>query len=226
MPFIAITKCYITVSNEALQVLSGCVPLDLKIELEIKVAKQIKIIYEGFQNFDCEEMMKPWDTISTGWIYFESSGAGHEIYTDGSKINNQVGASYVHYYNGTETDSCLIRLGNQNTVFMAEVTAISRAIYYSIDKNIRNPKVITDSRSTLMAIESTEEERRIIIEIKKKLKLTKIQLQWIRVHNGTVGNERADTLAKLVASKDQIDIEFVPSKAQVRYGGKALLATK
>ncbi|GBN28665.1 hypothetical protein AVEN_258213-1 [Araneus ventricosus] len=171
MPLIAVTKCYTTVSNEALQILSGCAPLDLKIELKIEIAKQIKIIkkeeiYEGFQNFDCEELMKPWDTISIGWIYFESSGAGHEIYTDGSKINNQVGASYVHYYNRSETDSCLIRLGKQNTVFMAEVIAICRAIDYCIDKNIRNSKVITDSRLTLTAIESTEEKRRIVIENK------------------------------------------------------------
>ncbi|GBM38009.1 hypothetical protein AVEN_141996-1 [Araneus ventricosus] len=231
MPLIAITKCYTTVSNDALQVLYGCAPLDLKIELEIEVAKQIKIIkkeeiYEGFQNFDCEELMKPRDTKSFGWIYFESSGTGHEIYTDGSKINNQVDASYVHYYNGTETDSCLIRLGNQNAVFMVEVMAISRAIDYCIDKNIRNSKVITDSRSTLIAIESTEEKRRIIIEIKKNLKLTKIQLQWVRAHNGTVGNERADALSNLAASKDQIDTEFGPSKAQVRYRDKELLATK
>ncbi|GBM21852.1 hypothetical protein AVEN_32843-1 [Araneus ventricosus] len=155
-----------------------------------------------------------------------SPDTGHEIYTDGSKINNQVGAAYVHYYNGTETDSCLIRLGNQNKVFMAEVMAISKAIDYCIDKNIRNSKVVTDSRSTLMAIESTEEKRRIIIEIKKKLKLTKIQLQWVRAHSGTVGNERADALAKLATSKDQIDTEFGPSKAQVRYRGKELLATK
>ncbi|GBM24831.1 Retrovirus-related Pol polyprotein from type-1 retrotransposable element R1 [Araneus ventricosus] len=78
IPLITITKCYTTVSNESLKVLSGCAPLDLKIELEIEVAKQIKIIkkeeiYEGFQNFDCEELMKPWDTISIGWIYFEPS---------------------------------------------------------------------------------------------------------------------------------------------------------
>ncbi|GBO16798.1 hypothetical protein AVEN_189039-1 [Araneus ventricosus] len=127
--------------------------------------------------------MKLWDTINIGWIYFESSDAGYEIYTDGSKINNHVGAAYVHYYNETETDSCLIRLGNQNTVFMAEVMAISRAVDYCIDKNIQNSKVITDSRSILMAIESTKEKRRILIEIKKKLKLTKIQLQCVRTHN-------------------------------------------
>ncbi|GBO29926.1 hypothetical protein AVEN_123390-1 [Araneus ventricosus] len=77
-----------------------------------------------------------------------------------------------------------------------------------------------------MAIESTEEKRRIIIEIKKKLKLTKIQLQWVRTHNGTVGNERTDALSKLAASKEQIEIEFDPSKAQVRYRDKELLATK
>ncbi|GBM56688.1 hypothetical protein AVEN_98178-1 [Araneus ventricosus] len=76
------------------------------------------------------------------------------------------------------------------------------------------------------AIESTEEKKRTIIEIKKKLKLTKIQLQWIRAHNGTVRNERADALAKLATSKEQIDTEFGPSKAKVRYRGKALLATK
>ncbi|GBM89133.1 hypothetical protein AVEN_140458-1 [Araneus ventricosus] len=66
-----------------------------------------------------------------------------------------------------------------------------------------------------MAIETTEENRRIIIEIKKKLKLTKMQFQWIRAHNETLGNERADALANLAACKDQIDTESGPSKAQV-----------
>ncbi|GBM98045.1 hypothetical protein AVEN_257978-1 [Araneus ventricosus] len=104
---------------------------------------------------------------------------------------------------------------------MAEVMAISKAIVYWLDKNSRNSEVITDSRSRLMAIESTEEKRRIIIGIKKKLKLTKIQLQWVRAHIETVGNERADALAKLAASENQIDTEFGSSKAQDRYrGGK------
>ncbi|GBM12316.1 hypothetical protein AVEN_88107-1, partial [Araneus ventricosus] len=44
-------------------------------------------------------------------------------------------------------------------------------------------------------------------------------------HNGTVGNERADALAKPAAIKDQIDTEFGPSKTQVRYRGKVLLTT-
>ncbi|GBL84649.1 hypothetical protein AVEN_191108-1 [Araneus ventricosus] len=85
--------------------------------------------------------------------YWLTLGTDHEIYTDGSKINNQVRAAYVHYYNGTETGSCLIRLGNQNTDFMDEVMAVSKANDYYVDKNIRNSKVITDSRSTLLAIE-------------------------------------------------------------------------
>ncbi|GBN73867.1 hypothetical protein AVEN_150656-1 [Araneus ventricosus] len=77
-----------------------------------------------------------------------------------------------------------------------------------------------------MAIESTDEKRRIIIGIKKKLKLTKIQLQRVRTHNGTVGNERADALAKLAASKDQIDAEFGPSKAQVSLAKNGSCAIK
>ncbi|GBM45259.1 hypothetical protein AVEN_101215-1 [Araneus ventricosus] len=40
--------------------------------------------------------------------------------------------------------------------------------------------------------------------------------KWVRAHNGTAGNERADALAELAASKDQIDTEFGPSEAQVR----------
>ncbi|GBM34905.1 hypothetical protein AVEN_41453-1 [Araneus ventricosus] len=39
------------------------------------------------------------------------------------------------------------------------------------------------------------------------------------------GNEKADALAKLVTSKDRIDAELCPSKAQVRNKGKVLLAT-
>ncbi|GBO01660.1 hypothetical protein AVEN_172215-1 [Araneus ventricosus] len=102
---------------------------------------------------------------------------------------------------------------------MAEVMSVD----YCIDKNIRNSKVITDSRSTLMAIESTEEKRRIIIEIKKKLKLIKIQLQWVRAHNGTVGNERADALVKLAANKDKIEPNLVRKMLMLGIGARYYL---
>ncbi|GBL79863.1 hypothetical protein AVEN_28928-1 [Araneus ventricosus] len=85
-------------------------------------------IYEGLQNFDYEESLKPKDIMSIGWI-------GHEIYTGGLKINNHVGAAYVHYYNGTEINSYLIRLGNQNTVFMAEVIAFAQGPIWSNRSN-------------------------------------------------------------------------------------------
>ena len=66
--------------------------------------------------------------------YREAQGSHDEVYTDGSKLNERMGAVAViirHFQNG-ETTSCQLskRLPDNSTIFAAEATAISVALNY------------------------------------------------------------------------------------------------
>ena len=64
--------------------------------------------------------------------YREAQGSHDEVYTDGSKMNERVGAAAVinrHFQNGETTCHQLYkRLPDNSTIFAAEATAISLAL--------------------------------------------------------------------------------------------------
>ena len=66
--------------------------------------------------------------------YHNALGSHDEVYTDGSKINERVGAAAVinrHFQNGETTCHQLSkRLPNNSTIFAAEATAITVALDY------------------------------------------------------------------------------------------------
>ncbi|GBM93295.1 hypothetical protein AVEN_99986-1 [Araneus ventricosus] len=72
---------------------------------------------------------------------------------------------------------------------MDEVVAIRQAVKYIIGRQLRQAKIIWDSRSVLMSLASMHEKRAIINEIKdnKKEYLGDIQLIWIRAHGDSKG---------------------------------------
>ncbi|GBM30703.1 hypothetical protein AVEN_259569-1 [Araneus ventricosus] len=222
-PVIGITKTYRTVSNEALQVLAGCPSLDIKIAEEIEVLTRIKQVRReqeigGLISFDYELKIKPWQLIRIRWEFFEEQENGHLIFTDGSKIDDKVGCAFVHYYNKMELQFQQYKLDDANTVYMAEVTAIQRAIDYVIASGLVNVGIVTDSRSTLQILESVIDRRAIIVDIKTKLQTYRnnILLYWVKAHTEQWGNERADFLARSAIEKDLIDVEFFQSARQLR----------
>ncbi|GBO45289.1 hypothetical protein AVEN_148130-1 [Araneus ventricosus] len=92
----------------------------------------------------------------------------HYIFTDGSKIGNRVGAAFVHYANKQEITKSQYRLADHNTVYMAEVFAIHKAIDYILDHD--DVKIVSDSKSALMTVESLSDNGEFIWQIKKRLK--------------------------------------------------------
>ncbi|GBM44812.1 hypothetical protein AVEN_139642-1 [Araneus ventricosus] len=114
-PLLGITKTNRTVSNEAIQVLSGCPPLDLKIRIETDMAKQIrrnklnKIIDDKI-SFKYEKRIQPWKTLKIDWNYYMEEMKGLMIFTDGSKMDGRVGCAFVVFYNKTELDYRKFRL--------------------------------------------------------------------------------------------------------------------
>ena len=139
--------------------------------------------------------------------YHETQGSHDEVYTDGSKMNERVGAAAVinrHFLDGETTCRQLSkRLPDNSTIFAAEATAITLARnYYQCMGPVHHDVVVySDSMSCLQVIEGEDTENPFICYIMNLLWLlsdkgTHVRFCWIPSHCGTEGNERVDQLAK------------------------------
>ena len=141
--------------------------------------------------------------------YHEAQGSHDEVYTDGSKINERVGAAAVinrHFQNGETT--CR-QLSDNSTIFAAEATAISLELnYYQHMGPVHHDVVVySDSMSCLQTIEGEDTENPFICHIMNLLWLlsdtgTHVHFCWIPSHCGIEGNERVDQLAKETLDQD------------------------
>ena len=130
--------------------------------------------------------------------YCEAKGSHDEVYTDGSKMNEKVGAAAVinrHFQNGETTCRQLSkRLPDNSTIFAAETTAISLALnyYQHMDPVHHDVVVYSDSRSCLQAIEGEDTENPFIcMNLLWSLsdKGTSVRFCWVPSHCGIDGNE-------------------------------------
>ena len=145
---------------------------------------------------------------------FHEAGESHdELYTDGSKMNERVGAAAVinhHFQNGETTCRQLSkRLPDNSTFFAAEATAISLALnYYQYMGPVHHDVVVySDSMSCLQAIEGEDTENPFICHIMNLLwslsdKGTHVRFCWVPSHCGIDRNERVDQLAKETLDQD------------------------
>ena len=102
----------------------------------------------------------------------EAQGSHDEVYTDGSKMNERVGAvAFINCYfqNGETTCRQLSkRLPDNSTIFAAEAIAISLALnyYYQLMGPVHHDVVVySDSMSCLQAIEGEDTENPFICHI-------------------------------------------------------------
>jgi ribonuclease HI len=124
------------------------------------------------------------------------------VYTDGSGINNKVGAAAVapqlkivrQAFMGDETVS---------TVYSAEIEGIHMALRIAMSHNYSQIIIFSDSQSALKATRNpgTPSGQYILVQIIQCLDQLqqsgkKASLHWIPAHQGIEGNERADIAAK------------------------------
>lgn len=149
--------------------------------------------------------------------YDQELGFDNEIYTDGSKQGTKVGCAFVLYDNGIEITHYKYRLGDNDSIFMAELLAIFKAVEYIVE-NCKNKyfSIISDSKSVLECLCAIEEDKELIVNLRNKIILLNIRLYWTRSHIGTVGNERADVFAKEACLKGNIDYAFEPTKRDIK----------
>ena len=145
-----------------------------------------------------------------------------QIYTDGSKEGNLVGAGFFDTHNKT---SHSFRLNNNLSITSAELVAIEESLKYALENGDGKGLLIcTDSLGACMAIDrgvkggSRPELVMNIIESLWDLKDSNQQttICWIPAHVDIQGNEMADEAAKIGKDKDQIEIDVKLSYTEIK----------
>ena len=139
------------------------------------------------------------------------------VYTDGSKFNDKVGAGVFITINGGESLSRSFRLPNKASVFQAEIFAINQAALLLRDfpPHLQYIKFFVDSQAALLALNNASVSSRLVGDTVHNLNnlMHPVRLVWIKAHVGHHGNERADELAKLGTSLDVITHVDLPKQA-------------
>ena len=129
-------------------------------------------------------------------------------YTDGSKINEQVGAGIVVKSSpskGGLNHNEAFHLDKHKTVLQAEVFAVGKTATFLLDNKIEGSKIMIncDSQAAIRAINSTVIKNSTTLEATMALNTlgesNEITLRWIPAHCGYEGNE----LAKRSSNNDR-----------------------
>ena len=203
------TRSYRTVSHLALCAILGVMPIRTRIQELLMRSDPSSVTQPQEQSVPFTEFLHPSTDHYFDFSVYNSAAAmdATEIFTDGSKADNRVGAAFVVFEHGYETDTRLIRLANHCSVYQAELMAILTALHRETLHEMPKPiSIITDSLSSLHAIKGSDQSHPIVFQIKKRLLVLRteyglnISLKYTKAHDGTHGNERADFLAKRAAS--------------------------
>lgn len=129
-----------------------------------------------------------------------------QIFTDGSKHDETVGAAFVAINtNGTTLQTKKLKLHDCCSVFQAEMLALKHATDWIITHNDTNKFcLLSDSKSGLTELTNPNTSNHLANRILHNHHRIKqqgkfIQYAWVRAHIGIGGNELADNAAKAAA---------------------------
>ena len=129
------------------------------------------------------------------------------IYTDGSGINNKVGAAA---HTSIQTRHQHLGSDTQFNVFTGEVTAISLATDIAQQQKAQSCHIYTDSQAAIKAITNPQRQsgqaiiKTTLDKIDRLTSTTQLVIHWIPGHQQIEGNEQADTEAKKAASDPKL----------------------
>jgi len=129
-------------------------------------------------------------------------------YTDGSKMDQNVGYGWAITAGNQVIDENYGRLDPTHTVFQAELVALNEVASFlanNLETYNKYPSLITflcDSKAAIDAIRSHKNNsdiaQKCVLSLEKLKSLGyRVVLDWVKGHNDTTGNEYADYLARL-----------------------------
>nr|XP_042911246.1 uncharacterized protein LOC122272137 [Parasteatoda tepidariorum] len=236
-PLLNITKCYSTTSTEALQILEGVTPIDLKIRATISIKRHTWSPEEFNDNDNQTDELKnyiPYSVpaydptklkiVSRG--FGSPRGVGYEFYTDGSRkqVTNEstganedrVGCGFLVKLDNHTIYEQTARLNNECSIYSAELTAIKLATLWANNNIIEQYTIFSDSKSSLQALENPTPTDPLV-EVKAIVQNEQCLFNWIKAHSGEPGNEEADTLAKKGTVLGGVDFHYTITKPQVKH---------
>ncbi len=182
-----------------------------KNEMLVIVDKKIEKMYwnKGFQVNQFQDM---------DWIQLLEENETRYVYTDGSLTGGNAGSGFAIRRNGQIENIASISIGANRSVYQAELKAIDLAVRCIMDytSQAKRTEFRVDNQSVLSRLRSglatTEMEAECINELVKLNGLTKVTFRWVKSHKNIQGNELADGLAKIGASKEgPDDLTALPS---------------
>ncbi|XP_023209575.1 uncharacterized protein LOC111612575 [Centruroides sculpturatus] len=143
----------------------------------------------------------------------------HFVFTDSSKIEDNVGASVVHSIHGNSNFKHHLgfKLANYCTIPEAELYAIYRALTYIQKSNMikGNIRMCTDSQTALNRIDRNYTKCQTT-KLIYNLTNVNISFAWVRGHSGVQGNEEIDRISKLYANSSENKIYTSIMKTNIK----------
>jgi ribonuclease HI len=209
---IKVAKGYRTISYDASCVIAGVRPIQIIIEQKVQTYMATKI---NNLEYDAPLEVRNWrHPAELAIIHEVENGTTYttEVYTDGSKIRDNVGAAGIIFVNGKFVHQLKFKLHGQCSNNQAEQTAILKVLekLKELQDGHDNDKrfaIYTDCKITLDLLQNKFKRNRLIEFIRNKIiALTHLKwfmhFAWVKGHAGVEGNELVDRLAKEAAVED------------------------
>jgi ribonuclease HI len=163
------------------------------------------VIYSGYQSLFQYFFS---DVEKAYWAIF-GNPTHINVYTDGSKSEQGVGAVIVITRPGTTTVEMMYRMNTRCTNNQAEAFAIPKALEYvhtKLDNEVEKVTTVHTDNMTLESLNNMYKHTFLNEEIRRKAQKMgsrgwTTRFRWTKAHVGTTGNELADKLAKEASSK-------------------------
>ncbi|KAL0812196.1 hypothetical protein ABMA28_009571 [Loxostege sticticalis] len=209
-------KAYRTTSLTSALVLSGLLPIDLRIQ-------EAATLYEAKKGFSVDflppgrmlekkvkvlDLPHPSYQITTDYELLEDMDEGTQ-----KAMAGKVGAALTWWEDGRETTNEIFSLDPACTVFQSELYALHRALEKVKESNEPIINILSDSRSSLELLSGPKLVHPLVKNIKEciadiRAQGRRVRLFWLRAHVGTPGNERADQLAKEGAEREAEVLDY------------------
>lgn len=218
------TRAYRTTANTAISAIAGISPLDLRVK-QISQVYAVKKTHKLRGHLPSDRRLEAQIAVADlphpalrlpAKVTIEGSRTSPpkapptsdiNLYTDGSKTDNGVGAAFFAVAaNGTVLKRKKLRLENYCSIYQAEQLAIAEALQWAAKSNLTqiHIHIISDSQSALRALQNSQSTNPIvqrtfshIADLKEKM--IEVEFSWTPGHMENTGNEEADRLAKEAA---------------------------